>query len=818
VGLTRTSGGTFRLNFGGETTEPIAYNATTAAIESALEALSTIDNVAVGGSPGAYTVTFQGTQSATDVEPLTVEAAGLTNGSIERMLTYGYDAASQLILAEDPAARYTYQYDGLGRLASQSQEIAGLTPLIEYQSQFDLAGNRTELTALLGGSVDFQNTYTYDDLHRLTSLQQQAGGSGPGANAVAEKRVDFAYNAASQITQLTRYADTSGLEFVAHTFYAYDGIGRLTKLLHTEDGSLPGSGWGTDPLAGYAYAYDAASRITSIDSLLDGLTEYDHDDTNQLTSADHTSQTDETYTYDANGNRTMSGYSTTDNNQLTTDGLYNYTYDDEGNRLTRTKISDGYVTRYEWDHRNRLVGVIEEDDEENVLSTVEHNYDAFNRWVRRAVDADGPGGDPAEETFFSWEADQINLEFAGDGATDLSQRYLWSPAAIDQILAVEEVDSLLSAGDVIWPLTDHLGTPRDLASYDSGTNETTLENHRVFDSFGNLVSQTNGSFTIDVGFTGVYSDTATGLNYHRNRWYDMRAGRWVSEDPIWFAARDSNIVRYVGNASDRFTDPSGLVSPTAFYDVWTPEQREQWFKELWDRYGTDIEGSAKANCVPTELLAAVIANEMIDYPWFERPGELLGRGNSLGPAQIHIRLAEQYSLVPYHDILRARGLDIRESRDWSEVQRGLYMLRARPSGQYSTQRKYLNNNRSNIYAAGKLMRIYLDELNGHLHPHGRWGDSPPKFGMLPADFRKGISLTNHNVQQFSDQIRSRGKTCDEIVSMNVDAPLLAAMQALFNDGDSVLVSGGWNHNVNEHVLNMELLNDVFLPDAIRNRK
>ncbi len=64
--------------------------------------------------------------------------------------------------------------------------------------------------------------------------------------------------------------------------------------------------------------------------------------------------TDESYSYDANGNRTMSGYSTTANNQLTTDGTYNYTYDDEGNRLTRTKISNGKIEEYIWDHRNRL--------------------------------------------------------------------------------------------------------------------------------------------------------------------------------------------------------------------------------------------------------------------------------------------------------------------------------------------------------------------------------------------------------------------------------------------------------------------------------
>jgi hypothetical protein len=55
------SSGTFTLSFAGATTAPIAYNASAAQIELALEALSTIDNVMVTGNlaPGASsTVTF----------------------------------------------------------------------------------------------------------------------------------------------------------------------------------------------------------------------------------------------------------------------------------------------------------------------------------------------------------------------------------------------------------------------------------------------------------------------------------------------------------------------------------------------------------------------------------------------------------------------------------------------------------------------------------------------------------------------------------------------------------------------------------------
>ncbi|MFG6095937.1 hypothetical protein SPB21_11825 [Leptothoe sp. ISB3NOV94-8A] len=52
-----------------------------------------------------------------------------------------------------------------------------------------------------------------------------------------------------------------------------------------------------------------------------------------MTGADYTAQDNEAYTYDANGNRTNAGYQTGTNNQLTTDGVFNYEYDNEGDRI-----------------------------------------------------------------------------------------------------------------------------------------------------------------------------------------------------------------------------------------------------------------------------------------------------------------------------------------------------------------------------------------------------------------------------------------------------------------------------------------------------
>lgn len=75
------TGGTFTLTYAGQTTTGIAYNATAAAVRTALEALSNLDagDVTVSGSAGGpYTVTFT---SGADVAQMTASATGLTGGT-----------------------------------------------------------------------------------------------------------------------------------------------------------------------------------------------------------------------------------------------------------------------------------------------------------------------------------------------------------------------------------------------------------------------------------------------------------------------------------------------------------------------------------------------------------------------------------------------------------------------------------------------------------------------------------------------------------------------------------------------------------------
>ena len=59
---------------------------------------------------------------------------------------------------------------------------------------------------------------------------------------------------------------------------------------------------------------------------------YTYDADNELTSDGVAS-----YSYDANGNRTMTGYTIGTGNQLLNDGTFTYTYDADGNMTEKSK-------------------------------------------------------------------------------------------------------------------------------------------------------------------------------------------------------------------------------------------------------------------------------------------------------------------------------------------------------------------------------------------------------------------------------------------------------------------------------------------------
>ena len=108
---------------------------------------------------------------------------------------------------------------------------------------------------------------------------------------------------------------------------------------------------------------------------------------------------------------------------------------------------------------------------------------------------------------------------------------------------------LTTTDDVLWSLTDHLGTVRDVLG--------TASAHLIYDAFGNLTSGTN---PLLFGYTSKAFDTDTHLQNNINRWYDAAIGRWLSTDPIGFEGSDMNLYRYINNKIVIHLDLLGLES------------------------------------------------------------------------------------------------------------------------------------------------------------------------------------------------------------------------------------------------------------------
>ena len=461
-----------------------------------------------------------------------------------REMVFSYDTAGNMLTATDPDAEYVFTYDEMKRLKTMSVDYPWATNFDTFTLayEYDAMGNVISTTDSTGVAVKS----TYDSRNQLASRWWDG-------DEVDNIRVDFGYTAARQLAHIARWVDKDRTTSVGTTDYAYDLAGRVRQITHKNAVD--------DVIANYDYEFDFSGLLTKetlthINAAYNRTADYGYDQRGQLISAEYDNdQEDEWYAYDANGNRTGTylhgnGYRTGSGNQLLSDGTFNYTYDHEGNMVTKTRITpvEGEVnyTEYDYDFRNRMTRVTQYSRHPSEGGIVLHEecyrYDALGRRIR--VVSDGI------ETIFVYDGPSFTANECGrfDASGKVVQRFLFT-YNVDQLIAQSTEDE-----GVAWTLTDHLGSIRDVVN-----NAGQVVQHTSYSAFGAPAFTMSGDNMNPYAFTGRTWGSKSRLLFYRTRNYDPFLGAFNSTDPMGFEAGDMRLYRYVYNSPINGTDPTGRV-------------------------------------------------------------------------------------------------------------------------------------------------------------------------------------------------------------------------------------------------------------------
>ena len=252
-----------------------------------------------------------------------------SNGAL---VTYGYDVLGNRTNMTDYTGTTFYSWDALNRLTNvitSKSGVKGGSDNLILSYEYDLAGRETAIVYPGGERIQ----YTYDNAGRISTVN----------NTTRSLLFQYSYNPTTgQLIKLTR---SNGIE----TDYSYDGMGRLTNILHkvTTSGAL---------VAQYGYTLDAIGKATLLTTTLPGgvtkLEQYGYDYFDRLTNVIYgdsgvinNTALSVSYTYDGNGNRlTM----TTKTNNTVTE-IRSYTYGNENRLLTVTNQSGLLLNAYTYD-------------------------------------------------------------------------------------------------------------------------------------------------------------------------------------------------------------------------------------------------------------------------------------------------------------------------------------------------------------------------------------------------------------------------------------------------------------------------------------
>ena len=461
-------------------------------------------------------------------EVATYNAVGdpLTITNARRQVTNrAYNAAGQVVGETfDDGTTAAFVYDAHGNIVSATNSqgttkfaysLAGDLVSVVYPDgsflaySYDSGGRRVQMVDQTGFTVN----YVYDVAGRLAALTDAGGAA----------IVTYTYDAAGRISQKN---NGNG----SFTTYAYDADGNVLHLVNYAPGRAVVN-------SRFDYSYDVLGRRTSMGTL-DGTWTYTYDADGQLLHAVFASTNpaianqDLTYVYDPAGNRVQTiengvttQYTTNKLNQYTQVGPASFTYDADGNLISKTDGSE--TATYTYDSQNRLVGVV------SPAGTWSYQYDALGNRIATIQ------GD--QQTHFLIDPVALgNVTGVFNAGGSVTAHYTYALGLVSQIGATGGAD---------YYDFDVLGSTADLTD-PSGA----IANSYAYAPFGASLLSTgtpDNPFQF-IGQFGVMTESNE-LDFMRERFYSAGLGGFLSTDPLGV---DQRI--YVTNSPVNFLDPAGL--------------------------------------------------------------------------------------------------------------------------------------------------------------------------------------------------------------------------------------------------------------------
>ena len=435
-------------------------------------------------------------------------------------LNYEYDNAGRLSTLTLPTGQRGYTYDATGKLIS----INAPDGTLSYSYSGSLL-TQTDWSGPIVGSV----SRGYDNDFRMTSLSVSGGWS-----------ITFQYDADSLLAQagqltLNRNAQngllTSTVLGDLTDSRGYNSFGEIATYSASASGNA---------LLAINYTRDKLGRITQKTETIGGATNtfsYDYDLAGRLKEVKKNGITTASYSYDDNGNRlsrTVGGSTITgtydDQDRLLSYGSATYTYTPNGELLTKT--TSGQTTTYQYDVLGNLKRVSLPNG-----SQIDYLTDGQNRRIGKQVNG-------ARVQGFLYQ-DELKPIAELDGANNVVATFAYATHI--------NVPAYMIKGGVTYRIiTDHLGSPRLVVDVATGNITQRID----FDEFGNVIQDTSPGFQ-PFGFAGGLYDRDTGLVRFGARDYDPLTGKWTTKDPIMFRGGDSNLYSYTGNDPVNSSDPFG---------------------------------------------------------------------------------------------------------------------------------------------------------------------------------------------------------------------------------------------------------------------